>query len=333
MLHHQPCQMYLLRSCFMAILCAYLQTAIAEEPVEDGKGDPTSAEAETAQLPGDKFMHFDHLLGFQLSPLGILYEFNPYFKWHLFPDSDNILLEDAHIKAGLTTNLTPAYAYYGPSITIAPLTILHLTAQFTHVIYGVAGPSLGLLDYNFEEGGQYANYDYQYRDDLGGDIGEFTAEIWSLFLKPAFFMQVGPIVFVYLGNYMYFHPTNHEGLYYNDIADLILTPKSWCLMNDAMLLYEIASLKEHGFAVLAGVDNQINVAIDDDATEDFDTAYRWKIGPMVAWTITDQWLDYAIEEPTVLLQGHYFVEDPIMTGKERTLGMVLAFMMSTNWYR
>ncbi len=293
----------------------------------------TKAEGTTQGPPGKPIMHFDHLLGGQYAPLGVLYELNPYFRWDLFPGSDNILLEDAHIKAGLTICLTPALAYYGPSFTIAPLTILHITAQFTHVIYGVGGPKLGLLDYNNEQGGQYANYDYAFRNSQAGySLGSVTADIWSLFIKPALFMQVGPVVFVYLGNYMYFRPTEFKGLYYNDYIDLILTEKSWGLMNDAMLLYEIKNLKEDGYAILVGVDNQINVAVDDGTTR-METAYRWKLGLAAGWTITDQWFNYAIEEPTLLLQAHYFIKDPIMSGHERPIGVILAFMMSTNWYK
>ncbi len=330
---HRPYCRGLVKACFLGIFCICL-SATAKEATEDRQEDALgNEEGTTSGPPGKSIMHFDHLLGGQYAPLGMLYELNPYFRWDLFPGSDNILLEDAHIKAGMNISLSPACAFYGPSFTIAPLTILHINVQFTHVIYGVVGSKLGLLDYNNEEGGQYANYDYAYRNSQEGyELGAFTADVWSLFIKPSLFIQVGPIVFVYLGNYMYLHPTEFEGLYYNDIVDLILTEKSWSLMNDAMLLYEIKNLKKDGYGILLGVDNQINIAVDD-GTPRMETAYRWKLGITAGWTITDQLLDYAIEEPTLFLQAHYFMKDPIMSGHERPVGIILAFMMSTNWYK
>jgi hypothetical protein len=293
-----------------------------------------SAANETTFEPrprGKKILNVDHVLGGQYAPLGILYQVDPYFRWDLFPETDNILLEDAHIRAGLTVVLTPAVAYYGPSFTIAPLSILHLNVQFTHVISGISTPAFGLLDYNGETGGQYADYDYYSRVDDGDRLGRFTARIWSLFLKPSVFLQAGPVVFVYLGLFMYYHPTNVKGLYYNDIADLILTPNSWCLMNEAILAFEIANLKEDGWGLLVGASNQINIAIDD-GSDLMETAYRWKVGPALIWTITDQWFNYRIEQPTLMFEGHYYIEDPIAHQAKRPFGAILAFMISTNWY-
>lgn len=316
--------------CAIATVC--LRAGAQEQPSDEE--EPEIAQGAPGLAPEKKpIMHFDHLLGGQYGPPGMIYELSPYFRWDLFPHSKNILLEDAHIKAGLTVALTPAVAYYGPSITIAPLTILHVNVQFTHVICGVSGPSLGLLDYNDEPGGQYANFDYSYRNKHGGELGRVTADIWSLFIKPALFLQAGPVVFVYLGSYMYFRPTDFKGFYYNDLVDLILTEKSWAVLNDAMLLYEFKNLEDDGYGILAGIDAQINLAVDDGKTPNFETAYRAKLGIAASWTFTNEWLDYAIEEPTVLLQAHYYLKDPIMPGKERPVGFVLAFMMSTNWYK
>ncbi len=298
------------------------------------------AQPEEENTAPETIMHIDHMLALQYGPLGALYEIDPYFRWDFFPGTDNILLRDAHFAAGLTVVLTPSVAWWGPSITIAPLTIFNLNVQFTHVIYGVGGPTFGLMDYNEPDQnsslsdlhlGQKGNYNYAYRTENADELGEFSADIWSVFIKPSVFLQFGPIVFAYLGNYMYFHPTKHQGLYYNDFMDIILSHKSWCLMNDMFLLYEIASLEKKSYGIYLGIQNQLTFVIDDDAyVED---AYRWKIGPMLAWTFTKQLWDYAVEEPTLIVQLQYIGHEPIREENTRYFSAIVALAFSTDWQK
>lgn len=286
------------------------------------------------------FLNVNHMVGIQYGPLGLFYEIDPYFRWDLFPGTENILLKDAHIAAGLTGFLTPSVAYYGPSLTVAPLTILHVNVQFTHTISGVMGKQLGLLNYDSNEDpdldadlGQFGDYSYAFRADHGEELGRVTAKIWTLFIRPSVFLQFGPVVFVYLGTYMYFHPTEYTGLYYNDIADMVLSPKSWCLINDGLLLYEIANLKNDGWGLLLGVSNHMTFTIDDGDLTELESTYRWKVGPSAMWTIADEWFDRTIEQPTLMFQAHAYIKDPIAEEARRYVGAMLIFMISTNWYR
>ncbi len=318
---------------------AWARETIAEE--EDPKATDQENQEDTPKDPAspdqmETILNIDHIFGIQYGPLGVFYEIDPYFKWDFFPNTDNILLRDAHFALGMTAVLTPSLSWWGPSITIAPLTIFSLNVQFTHVIQGVAGSGYGLLDYNEPDPndlrlGQFGNYSDSYRMDHGEKIGEFTASTWNVFIKPSLFLQGGPIVFVYMGNYMYFHPTNHEGLYYNDMADVILSDKSWCLMNDIMLLWEIATLEKKDYGLYVGVHNPLTFVLKDDAYTEF--AYRWKVGPMVSWTFTDQLWNYAVEEPTVLVQAHYYIHDPIRKENKRIVSVMAALMFSTDWSR
>ncbi|MCP4599313.1 MAG: hypothetical protein GY847_02045 [Proteobacteria bacterium] len=312
------------------------ETTIEPVDKEGSKVNKEPPNDSAAQEERETILNIDHLFAIQYGPLGIAYVIDPYFKWDLFPESDNILLEEAHFAAGMTAALSPSIAWWGPSVTIAPLTIFSLNVQFTHVIYGVGGPTFGMLDYDQSNHpdlqlGQYGNYDYSYRNDHSDELGEFTASVWNVFIKPSLFLQLGPIVFVYMGNFMYFHPTKHDGLYYNDIADVILSPKSWCLMNDALLLYEIATLKKKNYALYTGIHSPLTFVLDDNTYTEF--AYRWKIGPMVAWTFTDQLWDYAVEEPTLIVQAHYFIHDPIREENKRIISAVVVLAFSTDWDR
>ncbi len=309
-------------------------SGIAQEQAKKSSVDgPDSTSVESSTGEGDSkqiILHIDHLLAGKYGPVGIFYQINPQFRWYFFPKTDNIILKEAHFAAGPTVAITPAFVYYGPSLTIAPLTILSIRAEFTHYIFGLAGKRLGLLDYNPPRG-QYSNYDYGFRNEHGAEMGHVTADAWAFFLKPTLKLQLGPIVLVHLGNFMFLHPTNFKGMFYGDIPDLILTHNSWCLINDTILLYEIAKTAEQGWGLYAGLVNHMTFVIDDHSTPGFEDTYRWKVGPMLAWTIADKWGDYWVEKPSVVFQAHYVIKDPIDDDHKRVVTGLLVFAFSTNW--
>lgn len=346
----------------LALLMAIAPNAWTQDEAAPSAEDSAQAQAaETSTTPPaqrETLLHIDHLVGAMYGPLAVMYNLDAYHRWDFFPESKNILLEGAYASIGPTIMYSPGIAYWGASVTIAPLTIFSLNAQFVHVVSGTTAKKWGFLDYTNQtadyphlgqpgdkatidgqvyEGGDFSD---EYRESYGKKHGQRTAKIWSLFIKPSVFLQAGPIVFVYLGNYMYYHPTAFKGLYYNDYVDMILSPKSWCLMNEMLLLYEIKTLKEDGYGLYAGINNQLTFAIGDgDLLKD---AHRWKLGAMAAWTITDQLGDTAIEEPTLILMGHYYIFDPIrisnpiqgiQTSDKRTFSIILALSFSTDWSR
>lgn len=327
-----------------AFIICLTHAARAQETLDNGEVvDVEQPElAENASKPArETILYIDHALGGQYGPLGVMYQLDPNYRKYFFPDSDNILLKDAYVGFGLTGALTPAFAYYGPSLTVAPLTIFKVTVEFTHYIFGVMGKKYGLLDYSPEnappslEGklGQFGNYNYAFRDKHGDKIGKVEPKAWALFIKPTLLLQFGPIVLIDMANFMYYNPGNHEGPYYNDNPDIILSPKSWCILNETLVLWEIATLEKKSYALYAGLTNHMTFVLPEKGNEDMERTFRWKIGPMVAWTITDKWGDYIVEEPTILFQLHYVIKDPIDADHKRIITGILALAFSTNWDR
>jgi len=315
------------------LLCppAALAQDEAGEPAPSDAATETPAEATEPPAERSKRLHVDHLLGVGYGPLGVLYQVDPMWRLPLFPGTDSLLLRDAHIGAGATAALAPAFLYYGPAVTIAPLTILKVTVQLTHVNAGVAAQKYGLLD--FSELGQFADYSYGWRNDNGAAIGERTSRIWSLFVRPVALMKVGPVILVYSGTYMYYHPTEHKGLYYNFISDMVLSPWSWCLMHDAMALFEVGPTGRPGSILRIGVSNRYHQVLEDDGRTAIRPATQWKVGPMVAWTVADSWDAVGIGSPTVVLQAHWFYRDAIASeSAKRAVNAVIALRFSTHWY-
>lgn len=273
-------------------------------------------------------MNFDHLVAFQYFPMGLVYKFDGEHRFKLFPNK-NPLLNQAYIGTGLAATISPSFISYGPILTIAPLTILRVKIQFNHLFSGVTSKKLSILDYSSL--GQYADYSYSWRNDNGKAIGEQTAKIWSLHIKPVFLFKLWKIILVHQGDYFIWRVYDSFKLYYNYLADMITTDRSWVLKNDTILLFEILNLKDHGRALRIGLSNQFVTARTDNRTPNFHTDWSWRIGLLTAWTIKKEGKRVNIQEPTLLLYTHYFGKDT--SRKRRYFHILIAFKFATNWYK
>lgn len=291
------------------------------------------AEQSAGEVPAEKtFLHLNHVLGASYGQLAAIHKGDAFLKWKFFPNSDNLILKDAHFAAGLHSQLTPAYFLFGPSVTIAPLTILRLNVTFAHVSNGFLANRLAFLDYT--ERGQFSDYSYAYRNDNGDDFGFANSEIWTLFLRPTFLFKVSNFILVYSGEYMYFHPTNFQGLYYNYIADMVLAHDSWCLMNNLYLLWQFASVEEDGWGLNVGLSQKFYAALAAGSTTSMQNGFRYLVGPMVTYTFAPDWFG-VVKKPTLLSQLHYIPVDALdpaavgQLGEPRVINFVLALRFST----
>lgn len=303
----------------------------AAETTEAGVHEPQE-NVEVGQPPREKVLDIDHVFGGRYGPWGFAYQIGAQHNWMFFPESQNRVLNQAHVGLGADVQWSPSFITYGPTLTIAPLTIFKVQLAFSHVIIGYWQKEHGILDYT--DLGQFADYSYSYRAKHGDELGQRSYKAWSFNIKPTFQIKFDWFVFVYRGDYMYFKPGDFEGIYYNYIVSVTLSHKSWFLKHDVFALGEIRSLEEDGYGVLLGINSTFKNMIDDGGATDFVDAWEWRIGPAVLWTITKQVGSLPIYEPTAALMVQYYAHDAIADPDDKRIVCVTAGLLwNTDWYR
>lgn len=282
----------------------------------------------SAQPPGEEtILNFDHTIGVQWGPLGVSYLFDTYYQYHFFPDTDDVLFKDAHIGVGLSMDLSPAYAIYGPTLTIAPLTIFRVEVGFNHMISGLFGDNYGWLDYSAL--GQFYDYTYFTNSETSQEVGEWESKVWVLTIKPTLLLKFGPVILVASANFLLQQFTEKDGMYYDYYTQAVKSNESWVILNDTMVLYEFWGPEEDGSALRFGISSKMIHVLDDGDYSPIVDSFTWKIGLMAAWTISDEWFGYYFENPTLLVQVHGYAFTPMLDASEY-VNAVLAFRFSTD---
>ena len=272
-----------------------------------------------------------HLLGAQIKPLGAMYETAPHHRFMFFGPSSHILLREAFFGLGATLAVSPSFFYYGPSVTLAPLTIFRVSVEFYHVLMGIGHTKYGVLDYGAL--GQLGDTTYSFRSNNGAQLGHRDYRGIAVHIRPSIRLKYWRVVLLYNAKIMHYRPDDFEGVFYNYLVGVVTSHRSWAFTHDTILLFEITQLEEDKHAARLGINSNM-VHVFADSENGLENALQWRIGPMLAWTVRREILGGAVQDPTILVIMHFYARDIIADrDKQRLIGGAIGVTFNTDWRR
>jgi hypothetical protein len=115
------------------------------------EADQSSSSAPSGGSEGVGGWFLKTALQLRVNPLGLTLVTDAGYRVPL-SDSQSLLLDGTHLDVGLTTQVSPAYAWAGPRIEVVPLAVLVLFASAQRLYY------FGTFGYLYELGGLDADW-------------------------------------------------------------------------------------------------------------------------------------------------------------------------------
>lgn len=247
-------------------------------------------------------------LGASLNPAGLQHALDVSVSRPLF-SSHSLLLKDAHLAAGASSRLTPAYLRLGPWVELSPLSVLDVRMGVDGIGYFGTFHSLQPFD------GYGAPFDDDTRREL--DVAE-TGLAARAYVAPALKARAGRLTFVGRAEFEWWTADAPGPFFYEPFRDTLLRVSSDALVaTETMLLW---SLRTHeGRELMAGPVHELTEVYDAPANR------RQLLGLLVVWGLGPRRLGFA--KPVLVLKAARYMEHPNREGGI-TLQLGLATVLS-----
>ena len=207
--------------------------------------------------------------------------------------SSRPLWRDAHVSAGLTHSVTPAYTRLGAWAELAPLSIVSIRAGIEPALYfGTFGSLMSFQDY---------------RDDFGNDARKArrdTARPGSAaraYLAPEVRLKAGPVIAVAGAELEWWRSSASGPLFYEPARDTLLkTAGGRMASTAAALLYELD--RARGGTLRLGISHRLTYVYDAPANR------VQRVGALVVREFAGR--RFGLNRPAVVANLSYYLDDP-----------------------
>ena len=236
---------------------------------------------------------FENTFAFVLNPLGIQNAFE--VSWtKSISRSEALLYKDAHVSAGLSTKLTPAFDRVGGWFEYSPLSVLDLRVGIEPVYY--FGTYKAFLPFN----GPSARFD---DDVIENRVKEAASGFANrIYFSPTLKAKVGATVARLRAEVSHWKAQKKgEPFFYEPAWDtLIKASGSTAITVEALILREI-HLSDRKTLLAGPVYDLITVSnAPGNRKQD--------IGLLAVWSTSSSF--HALKNPTIALKAIYFLQDP-----------------------
>lgn len=304
------------------MIVALFVIAAASEPTSA----PSAASMEArspieAQSPLHSLV-YTSVLGLRLNPLGASESLRVAYRFRMF-DSDSPLFRPANLTMGVLTQLTPAFARFGPSIEISPIAVWQLSVSYE--IVGFFGSFAGALPFSSPNDNvsdaERARLEAAHvnRPMLGG----------VLTISNLLQAKVGPIaVRVQLQFFRYdMQARASETVFYDPNSDMLVPVHGFFLTQDTDLLYVTR------FGLIVGARHTLAHAFYGEPAPRVSPGFgnlnsQHRLGPIALYEFFDK-PGARFNRPAVALIAQWFLQHRYRTGFEVTQALpqiILAFL-------
>ncbi len=266
----------------VALFLSFSTSAIADEIVdeevvdEDLVAEEFADEAAEADDDGIGGLHHQSLLQIRATPVGLSLWSDTGYKFGLF-DSEELLFADTYVDAGITTALSPAFAWAGPYVEILPLAVLNL--RFSAQFMGYFG-NFGYLYVPDDEAREWTLSALDESADQG--LGQAST---GLLLKAQATpqMRVGRVVFQAESSFNWMR-MDVEDQYYEPYFDLFFAPTDSFWMTRPTLGYLLGRDLSHSYLLLGARWERVAVNTTEVVRDTVGVVFNWKIPPtLMEW--------------------------------------------------
>jgi hypothetical protein len=211
--------------------------------------------------------------------------------------SHGALVADAHVSAGVSSRLTPAYARVGPWVELAPLSVVEVRTGLEAV--GYFGTFHSLLSYA-GYGERFDDHSRKLRDDARSGLGARG------YVAPTLKGRVGPLVFRSRAEFEWWTVRVPGPYVYEPSRDTLLRASGDGLVATETLL--LWAFHEDGpRRLMAGPIHEMTLV------HDYAGNRRQLVGVVAVWG-TGRRL-FGLTDPMVLAKVSRYVEDPYREGR------------------
>lgn len=278
---------------------AYAETASGEsEAFDDGQ------EAD----PMQRHLRHESQLQIRAFPVGLSLFSDSAVRQPLW-DSDNDLLAGTYVDAGVTTGLSPAFAWGGPYVEILPVAVLNLRASAQVMNY------FGTFGYLYTPEGDDRDWGTDALDRASDESLGQSAQGWRVELRATPQALVGPVVVTAETSYQRIG-MDLERPYYEPYFDLLFEPSETLIITRPTLgyLHLFGEDAADGFLIV-GARWERAIVREADMVRD-------TVGLVWNWQIPEAWVETGT--PTVAGFGGVFIDHPNRGSVSPYLGMQVA---------
>jgi hypothetical protein len=244
------------------------------------------------------FVHSHHLQ-FRVNPLGVSLLSDLGYRIHLF-DSDSMLLQGTRLDFGLSTRLSPAYAWGGPYVEVTPVAFLKLRAVFRPLFY------FGTFGFLYDDfGSRDARWDGEALAQIADDgLGESAFGL-QLETSATLQLRLGPVVALYENKYQWYWMDVDGEFYYEPNEDFLFARDDALWSMTGTLGYLIGADPAEWF-LLVVARYERHQSRETDFT-------RQQLGGMLLWKVPRSWIRWG--EPRVALLVLNYLDHPMREGE------------------
>jgi hypothetical protein len=251
--------------------------------------------------------------GMSINLLGLQNSTDLSFNWLNLYDSDNALLEGAHLSLGFTNKLSPSFDRLGAWLEFSPLSVLDLRVGVDPTGYfGTFGSIIGFQDYTDA-------YDEEDRDAREAE-GQ-PAFATRAYFSPTVKIKAGPIIAAASAEFEFWKMANAPGpFFYEPSRDTLIRSEGDAIMTlSSVLLYEANF--SGGKQLRAGASYYLLDILDPAAEGNT----QQTLGALAVYTLGDKAL--GLYRPQVIATGFLYLQDRF---KQSEIGAQAAFRFFLN---
>jgi hypothetical protein len=254
---------------------------------------PRSVRAEDADPQRTWERRFENTFAFVLNPLGIQDAFE--VSWtRRVNDREDLLHKDAHVAAGVSSKLTPAFERLGAWFEYSPLSVIDLRVGVEPVYY--FGTYKVFLPFDRAE----ARFD----DDVIESRVEAAASGFAgrIYFSPTLKGKAGPVVARVRAELGFWRAqAKGEPFYYEPAWDTLIKASG-----SRVLTVEALALRE--FQLSAGKTLLLGPVYDLTSVSDAGVNRKQDVGLLAVWSKSGRF--HALKDPTIAVKVIYFLQDP-----------------------
>jgi len=235
----------------------------------------------------------ENAFAFVLNPLGIQDAFD--VSWtRPITSSKSLIVRDAHVAAGVSSKLTPAFERIGAWFEYAPLSILDLRVGIEPVYY--FGTYKAFLPFD--------RMDARFDDDvIESRVDEAARGLAGrVYVSPTLKARAGPVVARIKAEVSWWKAQEKAGPYFYEPAWDTLIGAS----GSRVVTLEALALRE--FKLSGGKTLHVGPVYDLTSVSDARVNRKQDVGVLAVWSKAGRF--HAAKDPTIVAKIFYFLEDP-----------------------
>ncbi|MBK5254792.1 MAG: hypothetical protein JJE39_02050 [Vicinamibacteria bacterium] len=251
------------------------------------------ASAQTATPSEAWKRHVENTFAFVLNPLGIQDAFD--ISWtRSLSDRDDLLHKDAHLAAGVSSKLSPAFERIGGWLEYSPLSVIDLRVGVEPVYY--FGTYKVFLPFDRAA----ARFD---DDVIESRVDEAASGFAGrLYLSPTLKAKAGPVAARVRAEIAFWKAQKKgEPFYYEPALDTLIKASG-----SRVLTLEALALRE--FRLSSGTTLRVGPVYDLTTVSDARVNRKQDVGLLAVWSKSGAF--HAFTDPTIAAKLIYFLEDP-----------------------